>query len=98
MGTLSPDELDGAAMHPTWMALDPVRGQQDNLTRFIHEELPRGTRYDIAGMNTVIRLCKEFNEIWPHRVPTRWELVLANRAGHLDQTIKEINAAFARGE
>lgn len=98
MGALSPDEVAGQRMYPTWAALPPVRARDAALRRFLHEELPPGTRFDLAGFNAAFALCAEFNDdIWPHYVPTCWELVLADRAGHLDSTIKEICEQFAAG-
>lgn len=95
---LSADEIAGAAMHPTWLALDPVRARDESLARFLREELPPDARFDPAGMTRAIALTREFNEIWPHHVPTCWELVLADRAGQLTETIAQLNAAYARGQ
>jgi hypothetical protein len=99
MTTLSPEELDGQRMHPIWMELEPVQARDKALLQFLHEELPPGFQFDAPTLTRAFTLCAEFNdEIWPHRVPTRWELVLADRAGHLPQTVAEINAAYQRGE
>lgn len=99
MGALSPDELACMAMDPTWKTLDPVHAFEGAVSRFIREELPADARFGPAGITLANRLYSEFRfEIWAHRIPTRWELVLADRAGHLQETIKEINEAFTQGE
>lgn len=98
MGALAPDELAGQQMNPTWRALVPVKSYYDAMAQFLREEYPSGTLFDVAGVNVALKLCIEFNEIWSHRVPTCWELVLADRAGRLPEQIQAFNDAFAQGE
>ncbi len=96
MGAVSANELAGHAMRPTWAALDPVKAHREALIRFLHEELPADTQENLAGINAAMVLAAEFRDIWPHRVPSNWELVLADRAGNLAEKIRELNEAFAR--
>lgn len=98
MGMLSPGEQALLDMGPTWLAVDPVHERDKNLAQFLREELPPGVRFDAAGMTAALQLCIEFGQIWPHRVPECGELVEADRAGRLEEKIKELNEAFARGE
>jgi hypothetical protein len=96
MTNLSPDELAGFAMRPTWVSLHAVKAHEDAMVKFLKEELPAGARFDVAGVNTALALAIEFHTIWPHYIPTIWELVLADRAGELDKKITELNDAFAK--
>lgn len=100
MGTLSPGEEALLDMHPTWAKLVPVRAFEDALRQFLREELPAGHRTLTApGLTAAYTLIAEFREmIWPHRVPDTVELLRADQAGQLDEKIKELNEAFARGE
>lgn len=100
MGTgLTPDEQAGVAMHPVWCALVPVREFTESQTRFILQELPADVVWSAAGLTAANELAREFrDEIWPHRIPDRWELVLADRAGRLTETIAGLNAAYAAGQ
>jgi hypothetical protein len=99
MGAVSADEEAGIAMRPTWHSLLPVAARDAALTRFLREELPPGVGFTAAGMTAAFGLCAEFNEhIWGHYVPTIWELILADRAGQLDQKIAQLNEDFALGK
>ncbi|AON96823.1 hypothetical protein BI081_gp072 [Mycobacterium phage Tonenili] len=92
---LTPAELAGAAMRPRYQQLTPVVDYQTALHRFLLEELPPDTVFDVEHVNLGLQLIIEFNrDIWPHRVPTNWELVLADRAGRLEERIAEIEAEY----
>lgn len=97
MANFTPDELAGFEMRPTWEALHATVAFNEAMARFVREELPSDVTWSAAGMTAANLLCCEFrNEIWPHYVPTTWELVLADRAGRLEDKIAELNETFAR--
>ena len=91
MTALSDVELAAVAMDPIWNALKGTKAFKESMTRFVLEELPPGTKFDAAGMTAANALCCEFrNEIWPHHIPTVWELILADQAGKLEEKISEL--------
>jgi hypothetical protein len=97
MTVLSPDEQASIEMMPTWEGLAPVKTFTEAMSQFVRQELSKDAVFDAAGMTAANRLCNEFrNEIWPHRIPTVWELVLADRAGRLSEKVAELNAAFLK--
>lgn len=89
----SPDELAGAAMYPTWGQLEAVVAYRSALNEHLLVNLP-GCQFDVPGFNTAFRLCAEFRASWPHHLPTAWELVLADRAGALEEKITELNEQY----
>jgi hypothetical protein len=93
MGAVSADEEAGVAMRPTWDTLVPVKAHDEALTKFLHGELA-DVKFNAAGMTAALNLAAEFDRIWPHRVPSIWELVLADRAGLLSQKIAQLNEEF----
>jgi hypothetical protein len=96
MTTLSADELDAIRLYPTWCELLPVRACDEALAKFVREELT-SLEVTAANLSVAIKLGAEFKlEIWPHRVPTRMELVVADRAGKLEEKIAELNEEFTR--
>ncbi|AAN16722.1 hypothetical protein PBI_ARCHERS7_61 [Mycobacterium phage ArcherS7] len=96
---LTPDELAGAAMRPRYQQLTPVIDYEAALRRFLAEELPPDTIFDAEHLNLGLRLVIEFNrDIWQHRVPSTWEMVLADRAGRLEEHIAEIEAEYQRSK
>lgn len=99
MGAVSADEQAGIDMDPTWRALPAVKEFYEEMEKFIRQELPADCGWNAAGMTTANALAAEFRtEIWPHRVPTCWELILADRAGHLEETISELNEAYSASQ
>lgn len=81
MAAMSPNEAAHHAMWPAWLACAPVRARDTALLQFLREELG-DARFTAGGMTAALVLCAEFNaDIWPHPVPTCWDLVLAERAG-----------------
>jgi len=95
MGSLTADEIAAQNMHPTWAALDAVSTHHAMLRKFLLEELPPDAKFNPDGMTTALALCAEFDVICPRRLPSVWELVVADRAGKLTEKIRELNAAFA---
>jgi hypothetical protein len=80
-----------------WLALDPVQAHDRALRQFLHEELPLDAQFTASDLTAALQLAIEFDtQIWPHRVPERFELVQAEAAGTLEQTIIELNNEFAR--
>jgi hypothetical protein len=99
MAALTPAELAGAEMYPTWEKLEAVQARDAALIRFIDEELlPEERTADAAGFSARLQLCLVFNEIWRHYVPTNWELILADREGRLAEKIAELNTRFREGK
>lgn len=97
MGTGPSEDMLKKTMWLMQHRLDPIRARDAALFQFIREELS-GVGTLIDQMSERFRLVAEFNEIWPHYVPSVEELADADRAGCLEEKIKEINEAFARGE
>ena len=91
----SADEEAAWAMRPVWQQLAPVVAFNEAFEKFLAEELT-GMKFDVAGLNKALRLSIEFRQIWPHPVPTVWDLVSADRHGVLSQTIGNINCNWER--
>lgn len=97
MTVASPNELAGIAMRPTWLALEPVRVYDKAIHDYLIKRLPPNAGLDVESWNFAAILVQEFNRTWPHRVPKVWELVLADRAGRLQETVDQINKEFREG-
>lgn len=95
MNSGSADEQAAWAMRSTWEKLSCIVAYEEAFELFLAQEL-EGMKFDVAGLNKALRLGIEFRDIWPHRVPTVWELVLADRRGVLQRAIDDINAEWRR--
>lgn len=80
-------------MTPTWERLRAVAAYESGLIAFLKPRL-KGLSFDAVGATEANRLCAEFGDSWPYYLPTIWELVLADRAGVLDEKLAELDSAF----
>jgi hypothetical protein len=99
MAELSPIERAAERVNPVWLGLDAVRARDEALVQFLWEEVPVDAGDGLDALNLRMRLAAEFrDEIWPHRVPERVELTLAEMEGRLNEKVVELNAEFAAGK
>ena len=72
----------------------PVVEREKALTQMLREELPADIPFDATGLTVALQICIEFDQIWPHKLPDQWDLVLADRAGRLDELVAEIETKW----
>jgi hypothetical protein len=94
--TLSPDEIAGGKLMPTWRTLAKVVAQGEAVDAHL-EEVLKGMKFDTDGMTKGLQAM--FSFVWAWEVehgplPTLWEMVVADRAGRLQEFIAEANAEW----
>jgi len=79
-------------MTPRWEALLAVAAYEDALMAYLLREHPDAAGPE--GMTAMLQATIRFNKSWPHVVPSKYDMVQADKAGKLSEFTANANKRF----